>query len=175
MSTQRREDRAAPTTIRWQERRSHMRLASCADRAGSSENEFPTSQARSFPANVARQTARPVNTAPYQTQQLAPQEAPQQQWIAGLPWMTATDSLRSNHLNQQHARPIQLDIRFGSSPLRQPAARRPLRQLPSGVPPIPFPAVSARLHRTLPRVPAALCRWTERYDGKRDLHFQHAA
>jgi hypothetical protein len=171
MSTQRREDRAAPTTkIRWQGRRSDMRLASCADRAGSSENEFPTSLARSFPANAARRTAPPVTPA------LDPDPQPAHQGcVAGPPGMAATNSLRSDHPNQQHAWPVQLDIRFGSPPLWQPAARRPLRQLPSGAPPIPFPAVSARLHPTLPRVPAARSCWTERYDGKRDLHFKHAA
>jgi hypothetical protein len=172
MSTQRREDRGAPTTkIRWQERRSRLRLAICADRAGSLGNEFPTSPARSFPASVARRTAPPVDTVPYPN----PQEAQQQSWVAGFPGMAATNSLRSDHPTQQHAWPVQLNIRFGSPPLRQAAARRPLCSLPSGVPPIHFPAVSARLHPTLPRVPAAKRCWTERYDGKRDLHFKHAA
>ena len=39
----------------------------------------------------------------------------------------------------------------------------------------PTPSGFAYLHLTLPRVPAGLSRWTERYDGKRDLHLQHAA
>jgi hypothetical protein len=33
----------------------------------------------------------------------------------------------------------------------------------------------ARLHPTLPQVPAGRRRWAERYDGKRYLHLQHAA
>jgi hypothetical protein len=37
------------------------------------------------------------------------------------------------------------------------------------------PALPARLHPSLPRVPAALSCRTERQDGKRDLYIQHAA
>jgi hypothetical protein len=40
---------------------------------------------------------------------------------------------------------------------------------------IHFPAVGSRFHPALPRVPAALCRRTERHDGKGNLYFQHAA
>ena len=32
-----------------------------------------------------------------------------------------------------------------------------------------------RLHLTLPQAPAGISRWAERYDGKRDLYFLHAA
>ncbi len=37
-----------------------------------------------------------------------------------------------------------------------------------------FP-VPARLHPALPQAPTGNRRWAERYDGKRDLYFQHAA
>jgi len=37
------------------------------------------------------------------------------------------------------------------------------------------PSVLERLHPCLPHHPAGQCRWTERYDGKRDLHLLHAA
>jgi hypothetical protein len=37
------------------------------------------------------------------------------------------------------------------------------------------PSGFARFHPTLSRVPAGIGRWTERYDGKRNLHIQHAA
>jgi hypothetical protein len=172
MSTQRREDRAnRATKIRCEERRSYLRPASCADRAGSLGSEFPTSQARSFPTNAVCFTAPPVSTAPYPT----PQQAQRHGSVAGTPGMAATNSLQSDHRNQQHTWPVQLNIRLGWPPLWRAAGQRPLRQLPSGVPLIPFPAVSARLHPTLPRDPAAKCCWTERYDGKRDLYFQHAA
>ena len=44
----------------------------------------------------------------------------------------------------------------------------------SSLPLIPFPLPHSRLHWTLPLDPAQLDR-AERYDGKRDLYFQHAA
>ena len=37
------------------------------------------------------------------------------------------------------------------------------------------PSVLERLHPCLPHHPAGQCRWTERYDGKRDLYLLHAA
>ena len=45
----------------------------------------------------------------------------------------------------------------------------------SFLPFIPSPSVLAGFHPTLPQFPAASRRWTERYDGKRDLYLQHAA
>ncbi len=43
------------------------------------------------------------------------------------------------------------------------------------LPHLPSPPGLARLHPTLPRVPAGRRRWAERYDGKGNLHLQHAA
>jgi len=40
--------------------------------------------------------------------------------------------------------------------------------------PHPFPARGSRIHPALPWAPVAQCRRTERQDGKRNLHFQHA-
>ena len=94
---------------------------------------------------------------------------------AGAPGWVTTNSRRSDRRNQQRVRLVDLYIRFGSPPLRQAAAGRPLLKSSSDFPPDPSPAVLARLHPALPRVPAAMRRRTERYDGKRDLHFQHAA
>ena len=45
----------------------------------------------------------------------------------------------------------------------------------SSMPHIPSPSGLARLHPTLPRVPAGRRRWAERYDGKGNLYLQHAA
>lgn len=45
----------------------------------------------------------------------------------------------------------------------------------SSLPPIPFPSGLSRLPLTLPQAPAADQRRAERYDGKRDLYFLHAA
>jgi hypothetical protein len=87
-----------------------------------------------------------------------------------IPARTATNSLRLDDCDQQPARPC-----LGSPPSNDATERwpRPQRSLTCG--PIHFPAVSSRFHRALPWAPAAKCRRTERYDGKRDLHFQHAA
>jgi hypothetical protein len=93
---------------------------------------------------------------------------------AGAPGWVTTNSRRSDRRNQQRVRLVDLYIRFGSPPLRQAAARRPLLKSSSGFPPDPSLAVFARLHPALPRVPAAMRCRTERYDGKRDLYFQHA-
>ncbi len=43
------------------------------------------------------------------------------------------------------------------------------------LPPISILTGSAKSHPTLPHAPAADCRWAERHDGKRNLHFKHAA
>jgi len=94
---------------------------------------------------------------------------------AGAPEWVTTNSRRSDRRNQQRVRLVVLFNRFGSPPLRQAAARRPFLKRPSGLSPNPLPAVLARLHPSVPRVPAAMRCRTERYDGKRDLHFQHAA
>jgi hypothetical protein len=45
----------------------------------------------------------------------------------------------------------------------------------SSFPPIAFPTGFAHLQPTSPHVPRALSSRAERYDGKRDLHLQHAA
>jgi hypothetical protein len=82
----------------------------------------------------------------------------------------ATESLRSKTHNQQH-----VCVLLGSPPSGQVTSRRPLRQRSPGCLPIHPPAVCSRFHPTLPWAPAGLCRRTERYDGKRDLHIQHAA
>ena len=93
----------------------------------------------------------------------------------GAPDRVITNSLRSDRRNRQRDRLVLLFIRFGSPLPGQAAAWRPFLERLSGYPPIPSPVVFARLHPALPQVPAALRCRTERYDGKRDLHFQHAA
>jgi hypothetical protein len=45
----------------------------------------------------------------------------------------------------------------------------------SSLSPISFLPGSALVHPTLPQAPAGTRLWAERYDGKRDLHFKHAA
>ena len=94
--------------------------------------------------------------------------------VAAPEWVD-TNSPRSGRRNQQRVRLVVLVIRFGSPPLRQAARRRPLLKRLSDDSSDPSPAVLARLHPSLPQAPAAMSCRTEGYDGKRDLHFQHAA
>jgi hypothetical protein len=86
----------------------------------------------------------------------------------------ATDSLHSDHRNEIIAR---LDSRSSSPPsgrthLRRQTRPRVTQTLLSNVSILP---VRAHLHITLPQFPAGEVRWAERYDGKRDLYFKHAA
>jgi hypothetical protein len=153
MSTQRREVRF---TLAEKICRLGMRLGSWLakrrDRVEGSENDFPSPSTRNFPASYASRTAPPET-----------------------PDRVATNSLRLDQRNQQPIRLALLDIRLGSPPLGQASLRRSSGPCSPGFLPIHFPAMTSRFHRTLPWAPAALCRRTERYDGKRNLHFQHAA
>jgi hypothetical protein len=68
------------------------------------------------------------------------------------------------------------DIRHGSPP---GAERRAVACTQtthgSSLPRVPLPSGFSGFHPTLPRVPAGRSRRAEGYDGKRDLHLQHAA
>ncbi len=95
----------------------------------------------------------------------------------GEPNRLATEFLRSDHLNRQVVQPVLEAHRRGSPPY---AAGRhagfgtaksvrfslPLLPSPSGFAPLPF---------CLPQAPAGYRRRAERYDGKRDMYFLHAA
>ena len=147
MSTQRRDDRttSATETSCWGFR-SHSRHASCKDRVGSL-----APRSRNLLAMAAGRTAPLVTPA-----------------------MSATNSLPSDDRNQQ---PVRL-LQRGSPPHRQAAAPGPPRLHRFGYPPIPSPALFAHIHPALPCVRlvrrGGRCR-TERYDGKRNLYFQHTA
>ena len=86
------------------------------------------------------------------------------------PAREATETLRSKKPNQQH-----VCVLLGSPPTGAVAVWGSLRQRSLGFPPIQTPAECSRFHPTLPWVPTGLRQRTERYDGKRDLYFQHAA
>lgn len=73
----------------------------------------------------------------------------------------ATNSLQKDH------RSIRL-VRQGQPPQGSTAYRHPLS--PSSI-----LSGSARVHPTLPQDPAGNRRRAERHDGKRNLHFKHAA
>ena len=151
MSTQRRDDRCTrmAETGPW-EPRSASRLESWMDRMGISGDRFSAFPARNLPAIAAGQTAP----------------------SAASPMKEATNSLRSDLRNQQQF--VRL-LYFGSPPTRLAAMPRPFVERSSGDPPLLSPVHGARLHPTLPRVPAALRCRTERYDGKGNLYLQHAA
>jgi hypothetical protein len=86
----------------------------------------------------------------------------------------ATDSL---HKDRHIVRLVRQDVCSGTKPLWKcrstqagpPAAHRYPRSLLSLL------SGNAPLHVTLPQAPAGRRRWAERYDGKRDLYFKHAA
>ena len=91
-------------------------------------------------------------------------------------WL-ATNSPQSDHRSTQLVRLVSLSIRLGLPPsgAGSRAAAVTLKSSGSSFPHIPSSSGLARLHPSLPRVPVALSCRTERYDGKRDLHLQHAA
>jgi hypothetical protein len=93
------------------------------------------------------------------------------------PAKLATNSLQSDYRSTRMVRLVSLNIRRGSPP--SGAGRRAtavtLKSFGSSLPHIPSSSGLARLYLTLPWVPAASSCRTERYDGKRDLHIQHAA
>jgi hypothetical protein len=91
-------------------------------------------------------------------------------------WL-ATNSLQSDHsylnfvafvrrVSQCAPRPPRAGIRAAAG----------IRTTRGSFPPfIPSPPGLLDIHPALPQFPALDRRWAERYDGKRDLHLQHAA
>ena len=88
-------------------------------------------------------------------------------------WM-ATNPLRSDHRNGVIAGLIS----HCSSPPKSGINRSATVVTASHrsiVPHIPIPSARTRTRRTLPQATAGQSRWAERYDGKGNLHFEHAA
>jgi hypothetical protein len=153
MSTQRREVRSSLAMKIFRiAARLGLRLFRGKGRAGRSEANFCCLPAQNLASDIVSRKAPPEG-----------------------PECAATDSLQMDHTDQQPVRLVLQDIRRGSPSLAQAVARIQLGYRSPGSPPIHFPVVSSRLHRALPCAPAAQCCRTERYDGKRDLYFQHAA
>ena len=94
-----------------QRRVDHLRLAHCMDRAASSGDRLRCSPAREIFAIAAGQTAPPESPA-----------------------RTATNSLSSDHHNQQPVRLVFFDIRIGSPPLEETSAKRPSLEHSPGYP-----------------------------------------
>jgi hypothetical protein len=96
-------------------------------------------------------------------------------WSA-LAWV-ATNFLHSDHHTRQLVRPVLLAARRGSPPplVRSRADLSKQASARSSIPHISYPSGFARIHPPLPQAPDGHCRRAERYDGKRDMYFQHAA
>ena len=135
--------------------------------------------------------ARAINTLPPQRHGYVARgpgtvgTAPRTAVFSQSSWL-ATNSLQSDHLFAHFFRPVEQHIRSGSPPLGDAARSAGAR---SSLPLTPTPSVLGSLHPSLPfrgsidsvlsrrtaHTPAGQCRWTERYDGKRNLYLQHAA
>lgn len=153
MSTQRREDRSLPTTqtgsrrcgIRWQ--RTHcMRLATVV-------TDFnPGRTARDGRAMGCAETAPPIPLA-----------------------ASATSPLQMDHPHTKFVWPVEADR--WASPESSGTAAVSIRQATRRtlLPLIPILSDSALSYQALPQDPAADSRRAERYDGKGNLYFKHAA
>jgi hypothetical protein len=151
MSTQRRESHSAPTTEDcWNGAMSDWRILS--DTACAENREQP---------EVARTAHKGSSFAKHRT----------------APHREATNSLQLDSCISRHFELVAQEIRRGSP--SDWKACRPVTKLTgsrrSSLPLYPHPPVLEHFHLALPQFPAADRSRTERYDGKRDLHFQHAA
>jgi hypothetical protein len=151
MSTQRRESR-------WQR-------TSCTERAGPLGKAIPGPIARNGRARASGGTAPPGISAFHPSDESL---------SSGFPAWLATNSLQSGYRIVQLVRQ---DLRLGSPPFGagRGAETGTSATHGSSLPHIPSPSGFERLHPTWPQVPAGRRRRAERYDGKRDLHLQHAA
>jgi hypothetical protein len=93
------------------------------------------------------------------------------------PQREATNSLQLDSCTSRYVQAVWPEILRGELPVG--GASRPISSSTaarrSSLPLIPLPSVLVSLHPALPQFPAARGSRTERYDGKRDLHLQHAA
>jgi hypothetical protein len=172
-----------------QKRESRWQRMSCAERAGAlgipgDRLSSPGRQARSLPsvAHIARYVCAIANG---RTASLLSILWSAWAWFhpsgkaspPGAPELPATKFLRSDRPIRQLVQPVLTVNRRGSPPSW--AGRRAALGLPasarSSLPHIPSPSGLARFHLTLPQAPAGIHRRAERYDGKRDMYFQHAA
>jgi len=93
------------------------------------------------------------------------------------PHWEATNSLHLDSCISRYVELFVLEVRRDLHPVGDAgrAASSLTATSRSFLPLIPRPPVLASLHPALPQFPAAKRSRTERYDGKRDLHLQHAA
>ena len=180
MSTQRRANRTtaeietdrADVGRRW--------FRGCGGRTGISIPEMRISSA--LANGIPPQRQRPVAGVPGITAPLMSIIWLAWVWLANLRrivaasiFRVATDSLLSDHRFETFAGHESLSSSpplVGAGGCRLSAQRTAHRSSPPHIPVLP---VRSHLRRPLPQAPAGEVRWAERYDGKRDLYFQHAA
>jgi hypothetical protein len=155
MSTQRRENR--------------LRTTSCMVRAESFGLSGPAFSAQFDHAHASGETAPPESPASSQPID--------NDLSLGVPYWLATNSLQSDFRSTQTVRLVPMNIRLASPPFRATSRAEAvtLKSSGSSFPHIPSHTCLARLHSSLPQMPAALSGRTERYDGKGNLHFKYAA
>jgi hypothetical protein len=175
MSTQRRENRWQRTGYTEREGSNRQFLTDGAQRAGPPGLVVP-GLTKPFPcANADGGTAPPGKPAWFHPSDEDPSP--------GTPVRLATNSLQRDYSIVQSVQIVQL-VRLVSQDKRRDSP--PFKAGSSAATGVPathglflslnvFPFGFARLHPTLSRVPAGRRRWTERYDGKGNLHIQHAA
>jgi hypothetical protein len=169
MSTQRREDRSIPATkICRRGPRNRWQRTSCTGRARNQGDSTPGLSARLGSTQASGGTVPPRSSACPPIDKTLSLE---------IKARLATNSLQSDYRIVKLVQIVRQDFRLGSPPFRVGFGRATGAPATHGSSPphIPSPCIDARFHPTLPRVPAGRRRWTEGYDGKRDLYFQHAA
>jgi hypothetical protein len=151
MSTQRWESHSAPTTAKcWRGAKRDWRRLS--DTACAENREQP---------EVARTALHSSSPAMALT----------------APHREVTNSLQLDSCTSRYFELFAQEIRRGSPPVWEVGLTNPslTANRRSSLPLIPRPSVLELLHPALLQFPAANRSRTERYDGKRNLHFQHAA
>ena len=182
MSTQRREDR-------WRHNHCTGRGVLCR-RLGPEERQRAGLPGRDFPAPIVQFGSMSASggTAPPDFSVFHPND---EDLSLGTPVWLATNSPHSDHrlaplvLLARLVQFVQLlagqivrqGLRQGSPPFGARLLRATGTPASHGLslPHLPLPTGITRLHWTSPRVPAGICRWAERYDGKRDMYLEHAA
>ena len=142
-----------------QKRETPRQRMSCTERAGARDDSSPAHIGR-FVCAVAGGGTAPL-------------------WLVfglAIAWL-ATKFLQSDYLIGQLVQPVLKADRRGSPPpgVGRRAALGIQASPRSSLPPIPFPSGFAPLHLPLPQAPVGYRHRAERYDGKRDMYFLHAA
>jgi hypothetical protein len=87
-------------------------------------------------------------------------------FLSRLAVQSAVQEKHEKRHNARHSPPYGASVSAATGTLTAPGSSHSFIPSPSGL---------DRLHPTLPQFPAGERRWTERYDGKGNLHLLHAA